>query len=149
MPVAFASLTHAFVATPEPSGSDPKIMEEVVNSGEIKVGIIQETPNMTISFTLEKTNLVSGKFEANIVDGNIFYEISGVFQVNSRSNYVNAFLHEDSRWQLDSLGRGDIGEFSIEGLETETYSYMRFGEEEQDIRYLVNIMTSKLKKDLV
>lgn len=48
MPIAFASLTHAFVATPEPSGSDPKKMEEVVNSGEIQVGIIQETPFMCL-----------------------------------------------------------------------------------------------------
>lgn len=149
MPKAFASFNHAFIVTPEPGKNEQSSIEEVVNSGEIDVGIIQENPNMTISFTLEKSNLVSGSFLATVVDGKISCEIDGVFEINVRSNYLDDFLDEDSRWQLNKLGGPYIGELSIDGLDTENYTYMRFGEEEQDTRYLVDVLTSKSKKDLV
>jgi len=149
MPKAFASFNHSFIVHPEPGESDQASLEEVVNSDELDIGIIQEKPNMTISFTLEKSNLVNGSFVVTVVDGKISYEIDGVFEVNVRSNYINEFLDEDSRWQLNKLGGPYIGEISIDGLEPETYTYKRFGEEQQGTRYLINVVTSKSKKDLV
>jgi hypothetical protein len=117
-----------------------------VNEKAIKVFLVNED-GIQLSFNVGDQSLESGEFDVSLENGALHAQCNAIFKIAVKPAYFDRVLENVEQWYCDGVD-GVYGVNEITGLEGETYTYMRFGVEEDDIRYKIPLKCAKKAKDL-
>ena len=98
----------------------------------------------TIGFHPGAENLHSGSFSITLVGDAVEINCDGIFKINARPQHVDSILNSQLKWYFSGIPElyGDPV-----GLEVEKYTFKRFGEDVEDERYLIPVLTATSAKE--
>ena len=144
MPKAYISMTANFTITPDPDAGDlATLCKEICEDQFIELGAFEENPNLTTSFKLVPSSMVSGEIKFQNNGGSVTVDISGVAEVSVKSEYIDIFINENTSWQLNGISDVWIGDFECTGLEKIDFLSKRFGKEVESLYWKIDLKASQ------